>query len=86
MLNSTHYIRKEKRALIKHSLKERISLRGICRVFAVSLTCLQAFAHEVWGKRPKRLRGCKFETVDWDAYKKPLHNLSFRNFNPSETL
>ena len=140
VLNSTHYIRKEKRALIKHSLKERISLRGICRVFAVSLTWLQAFAHEVWeetpkhlgitrsrikqikrlqvfgiqademwsfvqkkknkrwiwiafdpvlkvviayhignrgeqdakklwGKIPKRLRGCKFETDDWDAYK-----------------
>jgi len=55
VLNNTHYIKDEKRLLIKNSLKERVSLRGICRVFAVSLTWLQAFAHKVWDETPKHL-------------------------------
>ena len=53
--DNTHYIKDEKRLLIKNSLKERVSLRGICRVFAVSLTWLQAFSHEVWSEIPKHL-------------------------------
>ena len=55
VLDSSHYIRNEQRELIKNSLKERISLRGICRVFAVSLTWLQSFAHEIWKETPKHL-------------------------------
>ena len=55
LLYSSHDFRKEKRALIKHSLKERVSLRGIRRVYAVSLTCFQALAHEVWEETPNHL-------------------------------
>ncbi len=40
---------------IKKALKERISLRGICRIFGVSLTWLQSFAHKLWKKTPDDL-------------------------------
>jgi len=44
-----------KKALIEKSLKERLSLRAICRVFGVSLNWLQSFAHYLWEQVPDDL-------------------------------
>lgn len=52
---STHRISAEKRTYIEAALTERLSLRGICRVFGVSLTWLQAFAHLLWKQVPCNL-------------------------------
>ena len=41
--------------LIYKSLRERLSLRAICRIFGVSLTWLQAFARTHWRQTPKDL-------------------------------
>lgn len=41
--------------MIKKALKERLSLRGICRIFGVSLSWLQSFAHYLWEQTPERL-------------------------------
>lgn len=49
---STHRISAEKRAYKEAALTERLSLRGICRVFGVSLTWLQAFAYLLWKQVP----------------------------------
>jgi len=43
------------KALIEKSLKERLSLRAICRVFGVSLNWLQAFAYHLWEQVPDNL-------------------------------
>jgi insertion element IS1 protein InsB len=43
------------RRLIKRALKERLSLRAICRVFGVSLNWLQSFAHFFWEQTPADL-------------------------------
>ena len=48
VLNNTHTIGPDRRERIKKALKERISLRGICRIFEVSLTWIQSFAHNLW--------------------------------------
>ncbi len=52
---SNHYISMEKRSYIEDALAERLSLRSICRVFKVSLTWLQDFAHKLWAKVPADL-------------------------------
>ncbi len=53
--NNRHTIGFDKRERIKKALKERVSLRGICRIFEVSLTWLQSFAHKLWKKTPDDL-------------------------------
>ena len=55
VLQNNHSIGALTRSLIKRNLKERLSLRAICRVFDISLTWLQAFAHNLWQKTPKNL-------------------------------
>ncbi len=55
VLTNKHTVQEEVRKLIAKSLLERNSLRAICRVFDVSLTWLQAFAHSLWSEVPKRL-------------------------------
>nr|MBX2841728.1 hypothetical protein [Flammeovirgaceae bacterium] len=70
---NTHRIGLDKQKQIKKALKERISLRTICRIFGVSLSWLQLFAHHIggrgkkaaqkfWNKIPQALRSCNFET------------------------
>ena len=41
--------------MIKKALKERLSLRAICRIFDVSLNWLQAFARVFWEQTPTGL-------------------------------
>jgi len=55
VLNNKHTKTAWLKSLIKKALKERISLRGICRIFGVSLTWLQSFAHLFWEQTPKDL-------------------------------
>ncbi|MFT4759613.1 MAG: transposase-like protein [Saprospiraceae bacterium] len=55
VLNNNHTKSERLKSLIKNSLKERISLRGICRIFDVSLTWLQSFAHLFWEQTPDDL-------------------------------
>jgi len=55
VLNNTHTIGLERRQRIEKALKERISLRGICRIFEVSLSWLQYFAHNLWEQTPDNL-------------------------------
>ena len=55
VLNNNHSIGSERREQIKKALKERISLRGICRIFEVSLSWLQSFAHNLWEQTPANL-------------------------------
>lgn len=62
VLHNNHSISALSRRLIKKALKERLSLRAICRVFGVSLTWLQAFAHALWEEVPRRL-GLKKATI-----------------------
>jgi IS1 family transposase len=52
---SKHIKTDEQKALVKKALKERISLRGICRMFHVSLNWLQGFARQCWTELPKDL-------------------------------
>ena len=55
VLNTKHTKSEWLKSLIKNSLKERISLRGICRIFGVSLTWVQSFAYLYWERTPKDL-------------------------------
>ena len=55
VLNNRHTKTEWLKSLIKKALKERISLRGICRIFGVSLTWLQSFAHLFREQTPKNL-------------------------------
>ena len=55
VLNNEHTKTAYLKVLIKKSLKERLSLRAICRVFGVSLNWLQAFAHHLWEQVPDNL-------------------------------
>ena len=41
--------------LVKKALKERLSLRAICRIFGLSLTWLCAFAQSQWLEVPRNL-------------------------------
>ncbi|MFT4758063.1 MAG: hypothetical protein ACI9XO_000647 [Paraglaciecola sp.] len=54
-MNNNHTKSERLKSLIKNSLKERISLRSICRFFNVSLTWLQSFAHLFWEQTPDDL-------------------------------
>jgi insertion element IS1 protein InsB len=51
----TSLIAHEQRMLIEHLLRERISLRGICRAVGVSLTWLLHFMVERFAARPNHL-------------------------------
>ena len=53
VLNNQHTISTQVRELIANCLLERNSLRSICRIFGVSLTWLQAFAHTLWNTTPE---------------------------------
>ena len=55
VLDNTLTIGSERRERIKNALKERVSLRGICRIFDVSLSWLQSFAQGLWQQTPKCL-------------------------------
>ena len=55
VLNNHHTIKQDAKDLIKRCLKERLSLRAICRIFGVSLTWLQSFAHVHWSQTPDNL-------------------------------
>ena len=55
VLNNSHTVGSDRRDRIKKALKERISLRGICRIFEVSLNWLQSFAHTLWEQTPDDL-------------------------------
>lgn len=63
-----HFIREGKRALIRKALIERLSLRGICRVFSVSLTWLLDFMVETDSETPDNLGA----VLSSDARKKCL--------------
>ena len=55
-MNTNHTIKVERRKRIKKALKERISLRGICRIFNVSLSWIPFFfAHDLWEQISKNL-------------------------------
>lgn len=55
VLNNCHTIEHDTKALMKRCLKERLSLRAICRIFGVSLTWLQSFAQLHWSQTPDNL-------------------------------
>lgn len=53
--NNEHTVKIETKTLIEKVLKERLSLRAICRVFDVSLNWLQSFAQSFWEQTPTDL-------------------------------
>ncbi|MEO0688513.1 MAG: IS1 family transposase [Cyanobacteria bacterium J06649_11] len=53
--NNEHTKSSYLKSLIKKALKERLSLRAICRIFGVSLTWLQSYAHYFWEQTPEDL-------------------------------
>jgi IS1 family transposase len=55
VLNNKHTKSEWLKSAIKKALKERISLRGICRIFGVSFTWLQSYAHWLWEQTPENL-------------------------------
>lgn len=52
VLNNGHTKSEYLKTLVKKALKERLSLRAICRIFGVSLSWLQAFAQHFWKQTP----------------------------------
>ena len=61
--DSTHLIQDSTRRLINNALLERVSLRGICRIFGVSLTWLLAYATHVWESTPADLGAQPVESL-----------------------
>lgn len=55
VLNNSHTKLELLMALIKKALKERLSLRVMCRIFDVSLTWLQKITRALWEKAPRSL-------------------------------
>jgi len=55
VLNNKHTVGLDRRERIEKALKERISLRGICRIFDVSLNWIQSYAHDLWEQTPDNL-------------------------------
>ena len=55
VLNNNHTKAEWLKVVIKKALKERLSLRAICRVFGVSLNWLQSLARIFWNQTPKNL-------------------------------
>jgi len=54
-LNNPHTIPEDYRKIVRRSLFERISSRGICRLFEVSLTWVLQFAVQTWVGTPDQL-------------------------------
>jgi len=50
-----HYICEDTRSAIRSALCERVSLRGIRRIFKVSLSWLLGFAVQFWEETPSNL-------------------------------
>lgn len=55
VLNNKHTKTEWLKSGVQKALKERVSLRAICRIFGVSLNWLQAFAHLLWEQTPRNL-------------------------------
>lgn len=55
VLNNNHTILNQTKVLVKSCLKERLSLRAICRIFGISLNWLQSFARLNWSQTPDNL-------------------------------
>ena len=53
VLNNTHHKTDEQKRIVENLLKERISLRAICRAVGVSMTWLLAYARVHWDKTPR---------------------------------
>ena len=66
VLDNTHTIRSCDKSKIILALQERISLRGICRVFKVSMTWLMDFAKSHWANTPEDLGvdHCVCDTIE----------------------
>ena len=56
--NNTHYIPSEKKHIITGLLKERLSLRAICRACKVSMNWLIKYARSLWAGTPKDIGIC----------------------------
>ena len=52
VLNNQHTKSQALKSLIKNALKERLSLRAICRIFSVSMNWLRSFAEHLWAETP----------------------------------
>ena len=61
--HNNHWIDEDKRRYITRLLRERISLRGICRTLEVSMTWLMDFAARVWDQTPEDL-GVAMDLLD----------------------
>lgn len=55
VLNNKHTKSSEVKSLVKKALKERLSLRAICRIFGLSLNCLSSFSQSHWIQTPRNL-------------------------------
>ncbi|CAH0999091.1 hypothetical protein LEM8419_00386 [Neolewinella maritima] len=58
-----HWIDERTRTYIEQLLRERISLRAICRAMQVSMTWLMNFAASIWEQTPADL-GVNYELLD----------------------
>jgi len=55
VLNNKHTKSQCLRKQVSMALKERLSLRAICRIFGLSLSWLTSFAHALWNGTPRNL-------------------------------
>jgi len=55
VIDNHHTVDEFSREIARRALKERLSLRGICRIVGVSLTWLCEFAAKTWAKTPSDL-------------------------------
>lgn len=49
------------KTLVKNALKERLSLRAICRIFSLSMNWLKNFARSLWQQTPRNIGIAKKE-------------------------
>lgn len=59
VLDNQHTVDEFLREMARRALRERISLRGICRLIGVSLTWMLNFAVETWATAPDDLGLCR---------------------------
>ena len=55
VLDNQHTVNATRREIARRALRERLSLRGICRLIGVSLTWICGFAAETWAAAPEDL-------------------------------
>lgn len=55
VLDNHHTKTNSLKLLIKQALKERVSLRAICRIFSVSMNWLKTFSRELWDQTPRNI-------------------------------